>query len=104
MFLGRLAFGDSPFRTLGLGRLARGTELGPMVPTMPPFSCRGGRSFPVGKKGNKVGRHIIGNSKPLMLFNFQRKFCNFFETALDVIGLFELILRFRGSYKTLVGE
>ena len=48
--LGRLAFGPSPFWALGLGRLARGTEPGPMVPTMPPFSCRGGRSSSVGKK------------------------------------------------------
>ena len=32
-FLGRLAFGTSPIRALGLGRLVRGTELGPMVPT-----------------------------------------------------------------------
>ena len=103
-FLGRLAFGPSPIEALRLGRLARGTEPGPMVPTIPPFSCRGGRSSLVGKKRNKLDRHIIGNSRPSMLLNFQRKFCNFFETALDVIGLFELILRFRGSYKRLVGE
>ena len=32
-FLGRLAFRPSPFGALGLGRLARGTEPGPMVPT-----------------------------------------------------------------------
>ena len=32
-FLGRLAFGPSPFGALGLGRLTRGTEPGPMVPT-----------------------------------------------------------------------
>ena len=49
-FLGRLAFGPNPFGVLGLGRLARGTELVPMVPTMPPFSRRGGRSSPVRKK------------------------------------------------------
>ena len=40
--LGRLALGPGPIGDLGLGRLARGTEPGPMVPTMPPFSCRGG--------------------------------------------------------------
>ena len=75
-----------------------------MVPTMPPFSCRGGRSSLVGKKKrNTLDRHIIGNSRPSMLLNFQRKFCNFLETALDAIGSFELILRFRGSYKRLVG-
>ena len=43
VFLGQLAFEPSPIRALGLGRLARGTEPGPMVPTMSPFSCRGGR-------------------------------------------------------------
>ena len=32
-FLGQLAFGPSPFKALGLGRLARGTGPGPMVPT-----------------------------------------------------------------------
>ena len=32
-FLGRLNFGPSPIGALGLGRLARGTEFGPMVPT-----------------------------------------------------------------------
>ena len=49
-FLGRLAFEPSPIEALGLGRLARGTEPEPMVPIMPPFSCRGGRSSPVEKK------------------------------------------------------
>ena len=53
---------------------------------------------------NKFDRHIIGNGRPSMLLNFQRKFCNFFETALDAIGSFELILRFKGNYKRLVGE
>ena len=52
-FLGRLASEPSPFGALGLGQLARGAGLGPMVPTMPPFSCRGGRSSPVGKKKKK---------------------------------------------------
>ena len=103
-FLGRLAFGPSPIEALGLGRLAMGTELGPMVPTMPPFPA-GEEDHPQSeKKRNKLDRHIIRNSRPSMLLNFKRKFCNFFETALDVIGSFELILRFRGSYKRLVGE
>ena len=39
-----------------------------------------------------------------MLLNFQRKFYNFFETALDAIGSFESTLRFRSSYKRRVGE
>ena len=38
-FLGRLAFGPNPIGALGLGQLARGTEPGPIVPTMPPFFC-----------------------------------------------------------------
>ena len=33
-FLGRLAFGPGPIGALGLGRLARGTEPGLMVPTV----------------------------------------------------------------------
>ena len=86
--LGRRAFGPSPFRALRLGLLVRGTEPGLMVPTMPPFSCRGGRSSSVGKKRNKLDRHIIGNSRPSMLHNFQCKFCNFYETVLDAIGSF----------------
>ena len=77
VFLGRLAFGPFPFGALGLGRLAKGAGPGPKVPTMPPFSFRGGRPSPVEKK-NKVDCHIIGNSLPLMLLNFQRKFYNFF--------------------------
>ena len=32
--LGQLALGCGPIGTLGLGRLARGTEPGPMVPTV----------------------------------------------------------------------
>ena len=32
-FLGWLASGPDPFGALGLGRLARGAGLGPMVPT-----------------------------------------------------------------------
>ena len=35
--LGWLTLGPGPIEALGLGKLARGTELGPMVPTMPPF-------------------------------------------------------------------
>ena len=98
MFLGLLASRPFPFGALGLGRLARGVGLGPKVPTMPPFFYRGGRPSPVGKK-NKVDRHIIGNSLPLMLLNFQRKFYNFFVTALDAIGSSVSILRYRSNYK-----
>ena len=67
-FLGRSAFGTSPIEALGLSWLARGIEPGPMVPTMPPFSCRGGRSSPIGKN-DKLNRHFMGNSRQSMLFN-----------------------------------
>ena len=68
-FLGRLAFGPSPIRDLGLGRLARRTGPGPTVPTIPPpFSYRGERSSPIGKK-DKLDRHFMGNSRQSMLFN-----------------------------------
>ena len=68
--LGRLAFvpspqpvfGPSPIGALVLGRLARGTGPESMVPTLPPFSCRGGRPSPVGKKG-KLDCHFMGNSR-----------------------------------------
>ena len=97
-FLGQLVSWPFPFEALRWGRLARGAGPGPKVSTMPPFSCQGGRPSPVGKK-NKVDRHIMGNSLPLMLLNFQRKFYNFFITALDAIGSSGSILRYRSSYK-----
>ena len=75
-FLGQLVSGPFPFEALRSGWLARGVGPGPKVPTMPPFSCRGGRPSSVGKN-NKVDRHIMGNSLSLMLLNFQRKFDNF---------------------------
>ena len=50
-FLGQLTLGPSPFGAIGLGRLARGTELGPMVPTMPPFFLSGREIIPDRKKG-----------------------------------------------------
>ena len=99
VFLGRLVLGPSPIGALGLGRLARGTEPEPMVPIMPPFFLSGRVIIPVGKKRNKLDRHIIGNSRPSMLFGFQCEFCNFFETALDFIWLLELILRLEAAIK-----
>ena len=66
-------FGPNPFEALGSGRLARGVGPGPKVPTMPPFSCRGGRPSSIGKK-SMVDHHIMGNILLLMLLNFQRKF------------------------------
>ena len=97
MCLGQLESGLFPSEALGSGRLARGAGFGPKVPTMPPISYRGGRPSPVGKK-NKVDRHIMGNSLPLMLLNFQRKLYKFFATALNAIGSSGWILRYRSSY------
>ena len=48
--LGRLGLGLGPIRALGLGWLARGTEPGPMVPTMPPFFLPGRVIVPGRKK------------------------------------------------------
>ena len=103
-YLSRLAFGSCPIGALGLGRLARGTEPGPMVPTMPPFSCWGERSSPIGKKGTSLTVILQGTVDHQCCLFFNVNFVTFFETALDAIGSFELILRFRGSYKRLVGE
>ena len=50
-FLGRLTLGPGPVGAIGLGRLARGIELGPMVPTMPPFFLSGREIIPGRKKG-----------------------------------------------------
>ena len=65
---------------------------------MPPFSYRGGKPSPAGKKSN-VDRRIMGNSLLLMSLNFQCKFYNFFAIALDVIGPPGSILRYRNDYK-----
>ena len=48
--LGRLALGLGPIGAFRLGRLARGTEPGPMVPTMPPFFLPGRIIVPGWKK------------------------------------------------------
>ena len=48
--LGRLALGPGPIGALGLGRLARGTKPGPMVPKMPPFFLLGRVIIPGRKK------------------------------------------------------
>ena len=97
--LGRMALRSDPIRALGLSRLARGTELGPMVPTMPPFSLPERVIVPGRKKKDKLDRHIMGNSRPSMLLIFNVKFVTFFETALDVIWLLELILRLEATIK-----
>ena len=106
--MGWLASGLNPFGDLRSGRLARGAGPGPKVPTMgthnAPLFLPGRKIIPGRKKKNQVDRHIIGNSLPLILLNFQRKFCNFFVTTLDAIGSSVSILRFRSSYKSRVGE
>ena len=76
--------GPFPFETLGPVWPAMGVEPGPKVPTMPPFSYRGGKSSPAGKM-SKVDRHNMGNSLLLMSLNFQCEFYNFYAIALDVI-------------------
>ena len=97
--LGWLALGPGPIGALGLGRLARGTELRPMVPTMPPFFLSGRVIVPGQNKKDKLDHHITGNSRPSMLLNFNVNFITFFETALDVIQLLELILRLEAAIK-----
>ena len=78
--LGRLALGPGPIGSLGLGRLARGTEPGPMVPTMPPFFLpRRVIVFVWKKKKNKLDRHIMGNSGPSMLLNFNVNIVTFLK-------------------------
>ena len=97
-FVGWLMSRPFPLGALGLIWRARGVGSGPKVPTMPPFSYRGGRPSPTGKK-SKINRRIMGNILLLMPLNFQRKFYNFFATALDAIGSPGSILRYRSSYK-----
>ena len=82
-----------------MGQVARGTEPGPMVPTMPPFFLSGKVIVPGRKKRGKLDRHIMGNSRPSMLLNFNVNFVTFFETALDAIRLLELILRLEDAIK-----
>ena len=54
IILGRLSLRPGPIGAFELGRLARGTESGPMVPTMPPF-------FPAGE-GNRPRLEKKGTS------------------------------------------
>ena len=49
-FLGRLSLRPSPIEAFGLGRLAKETELMPMVLTMPPFFLPGRVIVPDWKK------------------------------------------------------
>ena len=72
-FLGRLTLGSGPFGAIGLGRLARGTKPGPMLPTMPPFFLPRREIIP-GRD-----RHIMVNSRPSMLFNFNVNFVTFLK-------------------------
>ena len=99
--LGRLPLGPSPIGALGLGQLFRGIEPRPMVPTMPPFFLLGRVIVPGRKKKkDKLDSHIMGNSRPSMLLNFNVNFVTFFfETTLDAIRLLELILRLEAAIK-----
>ena len=87
-----------PFETLGPVWHVMGAGHGPKVPTMPPFSYRGGKPSPAGKK-SKIDRRIMGNGLLLMSLNFQREFYNSYAISLDVIGPPGSILRYRNSYK-----
>ena len=68
-FVGRLMSGPFPLEALGLVWRAKGIGSGPKVPTMPPFSYRGGSPPPTRKK-SKVDRRIMRNSLLLMPLNF----------------------------------
>ena len=59
-FLGRLTLGPGPVEAIGLGRLARGTEPGPMVPTMPPFFLPGRKIIPGRKKRTSLTIILYG--------------------------------------------
>ena len=96
--MGQPVPGPFPFEGLGSVWLARGVGPGPKVPTMPSFSCQGGKPPPVGKK-SKVNRCIMGNSLLLMLLNFRHEFHNFLVIALDAIESFVSVLRFKSRYK-----
>ena len=96
--MGRLMSGLNPLEILGSVWPVRGVGPGPKVPTMPPFSYRGCKPSPTGKKCN-VDRRIMGNSFLLMPLNFRRKFYNFLAIALDAIRSFTSVLRFSSSYK-----
>ena len=87
-----------PLDYFGLLWPAMGIGPGPKVPTMPPFSYRGGKLSPVGKK-SKFDRRNMGNGLLLMQLNSQCEFYNFYATALDVIGPLGLILTYRNGYK-----
>ena len=69
VFVGRLMTEPFPLEALGSVWRARGFGPGPKVPTMPPFSYRGGRPSPAGKK-SKIDCLIMGNSLLLMPLNF----------------------------------
>ena len=71
--------GPGPIGALGLGWLARGAKPGPMVPTMPPFFLPGRVIVPDWKKRNKLNRHIMENSRPSMLLDFNVNFVTFLK-------------------------
>ena len=63
--MGQLGPEPFSFKTLGPLWPAMGIGSGPKVPTMPPFSYRGGKPSPAGKK-SKIDRRIMGNGLLLM--------------------------------------
>ena len=64
--------GLTPLGLLGWACWPRVLGLGPRYPQCPPFPA--GEEDHPRSKNNKVDLHIIGNSLPLMLLNFQRRF------------------------------
>ena len=63
--MGQPGPGPFSFKTLGPFWPTMGIGPGPKVPTMPPFSYRGGKPFPAGKK-SKIDRRNMGNGLLLM--------------------------------------
>ena len=74
-----MALGPGPIGALGMDRLAKGTEPGPMVSTMPPFFLSRRVIVPGRKKKDKLDRHIMGNSRPSILLNFNVNFVTFLK-------------------------
>ena len=80
-FEGQPVPGPFPFEALGSIWPARGVGPGPKVPTIPPFSYRGGKPSPAGKK-SKDNRRIMGNGLLLMPLNFKCEFYNFLANCI----------------------
>ena len=93
--LSQLALGPGPIGALGLGRLARGTEPGPMVPRMPPFFVLGRVIVPGQKKRTSltviswgtVVHLFLYRLKPLKLTQLQEPYNSLIPMSLWMIWL-----------------